>query len=163
MDLVSIKWEHIGIGAHVACSLNHQLIFHIYVPICHTLCLNGPLIWFLRLWSPWSYHLWADLMYMNGFWCRPQRPFMWLTAQSSQPLFGSGPRLVFEWVSSVIKIPVDGTLGLRAGIRERLATLAPFRWISHDESRWHWGAGHPEQTDRTSRRAAGLGRLAELI
>lgn len=47
-----------------------------------------------------------------------QRPFMWLTAQSFHPLFGPGPRLIFEWVSSVIKIPVDGTLGLRVSIRE---------------------------------------------
>lgn len=56
-------------------------------------------------------------MYINGF-----RPIKTLhVARSSK--FATPPvwlwaRAHFEWIPSVIKIPVDGTLGLRGGFRK---------------------------------------------
>ncbi len=88
-----------------------------------------------------------------------QRPFMWLTAQSSHPLFGSGPGLVFEWVSSVIKISVDGTLGLRVCVRET-GSSGLLRWISHDRvllTLRGWTPRADRQSQQRDRWAGGTG------
>lgn len=60
-----------------------------------------------------------------------QRPFMWLAVQSSHSLFGSVPRPVFEWVSSIKKSSADGTLGLTVG-NKKIGGSGLLRWISRD-------------------------------
>lgn len=119
-----------GIRAHIALSANS---FSIFVPFCDTLCKRafamtpGHLAIIIIRSSSLSrldVHKWILML--------TQRPFMWLTVKSSHPLFGAGPRLVFEKVSSAIKISVDGTLGLRVGIRE-FGGSGLLRWISHDQ------------------------------